>query len=196
VIWIAVYSSVALLLMAVAALLVRQGKVFSVLRGRTPGVAGVFIAALQIFAMIFIVGLIWPLVIAECFLGVFDFGRKNPPSSPAPAPLPFHVKREHLVERMTLAVVEVRETVHDPLGAVPAAPCGFLNPMWLRFRSACLAEDEIWSFSARSPIDQEFGVEGFDLHEGYVAVRGGEPQHFFLLAQRTVFAERDLRMKA
>ena len=44
--------------------------------------------------------------------------------------LVFVVERTHLLERLAVEEVEVRETVFDPLGAAPNLPFGHLHVAW------------------------------------------------------------------
>ena len=69
---------------------------------------------------------------------------------------------------IAVAHIEDRETVVDPLGAVPQCPFGHLNAAWKNFLSGLQPQDVIWSF--RSNWETTWGRK--ELRAGYVAVRG------------------------
>lgn len=75
-----------------------------------------------------------------------------------------------LVDPLSIAEVEERETVTDPLGAVPPVPFGHLSATWISFRAQLTGGDVIWSFRARS--EDEWGME--EQTAGYAAVRDGK----------------------
>lgn len=79
------------------------------------------------------------------------------------------VEHSELRARMTLAEVEDREMVDDPLGAVPLVPFGHLFPAWQRFKSQLTDGDEIWVFEAEREDDWSQTV----VSSGYAAVRNG-----------------------
>ena len=82
--------------------------------------------------------------------------------------LQFAVARGDLIEMVALAHIERRDTVLDPLGAVPQCPFGHLNAAWKTFRIGLQPQDVIWSF--RSNWETTWGRK--ELRAGYVAVRG------------------------
>lgn len=94
----------------------------------------------------------------------------------------FAVKRAHLQEPLTVAQIEAREAVEDPLRAVPNVPFGHLNTAWKTFIAGVAAGDELWSFTAR----WEMAWGGTEIRSGYVIVRGGVPGGFFLTVLRAV----------
>ncbi|WVM93015.1 hypothetical protein ULG90_02285 [Halopseudomonas pachastrellae] len=49
----------------------------------------------------------------------------------------FAVTEDHLLESLTVAEIEARERVADPLGAVPDLPFGHLNTAWQEFLAEC-----------------------------------------------------------
>jgi hypothetical protein len=79
----------------------------------------------------------------------------------------FKVQRQHLLERLTVAQIEAREIVEDPLQAVPALPFGHLNAAWCELVAGLAPEDECWSFSAQWSGDWR----GPELRTGYVVWR-------------------------
>jgi hypothetical protein len=98
----------------------------------------------------------------------------------------FVVRREQLVERLTVAEVERRELVSDPLKAAPELPFGHLNARWRRFRAEIRRQDELWSFTA--PWTESWQKQ---VMTGYVLVRGGEPGPYIFSTCRQ--AERSAR---
>ncbi len=83
----------------------------------------------------------------------------------------FRVRRQHLLERLTVAQIEARERVEDPLHAVPAAPFGHLNAVWRDLIAGLAPEDECWSFSAQWDGDWP----GPEMRTGYVVWRRRKP---------------------
>jgi hypothetical protein len=79
----------------------------------------------------------------------------------------FKVQRQHLLERLTVAQIEAREMVEDPLQAVPALPFGHLNAAWCDLVAGLAPGDECWSFSAQWSGDWR----GPELRTGYVVWR-------------------------
>jgi hypothetical protein len=88
----------------------------------------------------------------------------------------FKLRPEYRRERLNVAEVERRETVQDPLGAVPELPFGHLNVAWQALKASMEPADELWSFSAR--WDDDWGEP--HLREGYAVWRRGKPAGFVL----------------
>lgn len=88
----------------------------------------------------------------------------------------FAVERSHLRELLTVAQIEAREVVTDPLGAVPDLPFGHLHAAWKTFVESVGEDYELWSFTA--PWQTTWGRK--ELRTGYVVVRGGIPASHFL----------------
>jgi len=61
-------------------------------------------------------------------------------------PEEFSVRKQDLVEKMTIIEIENKEMVEDPLAAVPSKPFGFLNQAWQNLITQLQQEDTIWSF--------------------------------------------------
>jgi hypothetical protein len=80
------------------------------------------------------------------------------------------VTDEDLRNRLSIADIERRELVIDPLGAAPEVPLGFLNEQWLSFRDSLKANDEVWSFSTEQCMYTNF----IQQTSGYVVRRQGE----------------------
>ena len=98
----------------------------------------------------------------------------------------FAVKRADLLENLTVAQIEARERVQDPLAAVPDLPFGHLNAAWKVFLAGCHPGDKLWSFSASWTGD--WGDE--EQREGYVRVRLTGPGPAFETVRRSL-AEPD-----
>jgi hypothetical protein len=93
----------------------------------------------------------------------------------------FKVRRQHLLERLTVAQIEAREMVEDPLQAVPSLPFGHLNAVWCDLVAGLSPGDECWSFSAHWSND--FGLP--ELRTGYVVWRGSKPiGHILTMVKR------------
>ena len=90
--------------------------------------------------------------------------------------------REHLVERLTVAQIEAREMVSDPLGAVPALAFGHLNAVWVEFVSKLRAGDEIWAFTAQ----WRSRWIGDEVRSGYVVTTDGVPGAYLITANRQI----------
>lgn len=88
----------------------------------------------------------------------------------------FAVERGHLHERLTVAQIEAREVVTDPLGAVPHLPFGHLHAAWKTFVGSVGEDDELWSFTAL--WQTTWGRK--EIRTGYVVVRRGSPAKHFL----------------
>lgn len=100
----------------------------------------------------------------------------------------FAVERGHLQERLTVAQIEAREVVADPLGAVPTLPFGHLNAAWRTFIANSDASDEVWSFTA--PWQTTRGRR--EIRAGYVVVRGGDPAAHFLTMLKEIEDEQKI----
>jgi hypothetical protein len=111
--------------------------------------------------------LIWPLLL---LLPLLD--RPFEPEAPIPE---FAVTGDHLLELLTVAEIEARERVFDPLGAVPDLPFGHLNTAWQDFLAACEKGVEFRRFAA----DWDAGWCR-EHREGYVEIVQGQPGHFFM----------------
>jgi len=83
----------------------------------------------------------------------------------------FKVRREHLLEKLSIEEIGAREVVQDPLAAVPAKPFGHLHEVWTELIGKLKPRDELWSFSAQ--WHDRWGVP--DLRTGYVIWRRGKP---------------------
>ena len=88
----------------------------------------------------------------------------------------FAVEPQHLLERLTLEDVEMREIVTDPLQAAPELPFGHLHAAWKEFLKGQAEGCELWSFSAH--WQTIWGRN--ELRSGYVLVENGAPGAYFL----------------
>lgn len=116
--------------------------------------------------------LIWP-VLAWITISEMMPGKTRPELQPEKR---FAVEPEHLQEKLSLASIEVREMVEDPLNAVPRLPFGHLNQAWCNFLETVAEDDEIWSFSTE--WENPWGRA--ELRAGYALVRNGVPGRYFL----------------
>lgn len=95
-------------------------------------------------------------------------GVKDARLSTAPV---FKARRRHSQVRQSVAQIEARERVDDPLCAVPDLPFGHLNPVWSALKAKPRWGDGFWSFSA-----EELGAQGKRVQfQGYVRCRWGRP---------------------
>lgn len=81
----------------------------------------------------------------------------------------FKVQQQHLRERLSVAEIERREIVQDPLQAVPGLPFGHLHAIWCDLKSIMQPGDDLWSFSTR--WEDDWGRP--QVREGYVVWRNG-----------------------
>ena len=61
----------------------------------------------------------------------------------------FAVEREHLLERLTMQEIEMREVVTDLLKAAPDLPFGHLNAAWQKFLQSKAEGAELWPFASQ-----------------------------------------------
>ena len=174
-IWLEVYLGVALLCCAIA---------FVFLRGPMGiddlvGVAAAILLALG-----------WPLLLLWILLWLLPGSllerlrpqRRIPYTSREPPP--FVVTRADLQAPLSIAEIEVRERVLDPLGAVPDLPFGHLHAAWRRFT------DDMPPETALAPFSRLHKTYRTERYEGYAVVAGGAVQRWFVAR---VFTEPDSR---
>lgn len=94
----------------------------------------------------------------------------------------FAVEREHLLERLTVQEIEMREVVTDPLKAAPDLPFGHLNAAWREFFQGKADDAELWSFSAQ--WQTTWGRK--ELRCGYAVVQDGAPGAHFLTVWKDI----------
>ncbi len=128
------------------------------------------IAEAALAAMLIIV--IWPIVV--CMKAKDVLNSKN--GTKAAVEWKFAVEPQHLLERLTLEDVEMREIVTDPLQAAPELPFGHLHAAWKEFLKGQAEGCELWSFSAH--WQTIWGRN--ELRSGYVLVENGAPGAYFL----------------
>jgi hypothetical protein len=121
---------------------------------------------------------IWPVLF---YMTVEDMFKKKE-SAEAEEERKFAVEREHLIERLSVQEIEMREIVIDPLKAVPELPFGYLNAVWKEFLNDNTGSDELWSFSAH--WQTTYGRK--EQRSGYVIVQEGEPGDYFLTVWKII----------
>ena len=97
-------------------------------------------------------------------------------------PEAFKVKKENLIEMISIEDIESYEMIVDPLNAVPNVPFGHLNPAWQQFKQKLQSEDEIWLFSAQ--WTSEWG--SIDHRTGYVIIQEDKPVDYFTVSIKYV----------
>ncbi len=102
----------------------------------------------------------------------------------------FSVSRDDLQERLSIEVIEARERVIDPLGAVPALPFGHLHSAWKAFLDGMGPDDSVWSFSANWT---SWGRK--ELREGYVILSGDTVAAHFQTVWKDVEEEVETETK-
>jgi len=115
---------------------------------------------------------VWPVAV---YMKVKEMLQKKE-SNGFPEEREFAVEREHLLERMTVQEIEMREIVTDPLQAAPELPFGHLHAAWKDFLKGHAEGGELWSFSAL--WQTTWGRK--ELRSGYVLVENGSPGAHFL----------------
>lgn len=81
----------------------------------------------------------------------------------------FKPESDDLIEKLSLAEIEQRSIIYDPLKAVPPHPFGHLNSAWQKFLSQVPPDSELWRFEAWNKT--RFGMP--ERLFGYAAVRDG-----------------------
>lgn len=92
---------------------------------------------------------------------------------------PMSLGMQHRQELLTQQEIEARETVWDPLCAVPNVPFGHLNDAWQRFIEQRSGNDELWSFTYR-----ELGYLGGRQVFGYMLVENLKLVAYFISERR------------
>jgi len=108
---------------------------------------------------------LWPLLPIVFLWSTFieSYYKEQVEASPPPQPRSREVNKEELIERLTVAEIEMRELVSDPMGAVQNVPFGHCNAPWKIFKATILPEDEVWSFAIQTEV----------MKKGYAIVRDG-----------------------
>jgi hypothetical protein len=120
---------------------------------------------------VLIVLAVWPALVALKIRQTANEKRHRPRA--------FAVVAADLLERRTVAEIKSAESIHDPLGAVPAVPFGHLHRRWAELLATLQPTDELWSFRAR--WSGGWGPE--EIRTGYAIVRGGAPGAYLLTAR-------------
>lgn len=130
-----------------------------------------------IFACLFVI-VAWPIALYMKGKDILSNGKDRK----VPERIEFAVSPQNLQTELTVAQVEARETVIDPLGAAPMSPFGHLNAVWKDFLDGLAEGDQIWSFSAQ--WQPKWGQP--ELRSGYVLVRHGVPANYFVTARKQI----------
>ncbi len=120
----------------------------------------------------------WPLVLIYVAIRHFLPSPKKKTSEPAK----FAVSTDDLNENFSIAEIEEREIILDPLNAVPNLPFGHLHSTWVIFLDSIEPESELWSFDAKWDGDWQ----GPQKMAGYVAVSGDRPGPHFIATQKSL----------
>lgn len=88
----------------------------------------------------------------------------------------FKLKPADLLEPMSLADIEQKEMVHDPLGAAPQEPFGHAHAAWQKFTQGLQPGDAIWRFSAHRTLS--WGPQ--EHRRGYAVKRKGQVGAYFM----------------
>jgi hypothetical protein len=139
-------------------MLERRGKVRRA--GRDPAeVIGVSVGIIGIVGSVL---LLWPVLLV---LIVWSWLKRK---DAEPVEEQFRVPEAGLIEQLSVAEIERREFVDDPLGGAPRLAFGHLNPLWRTLLESVTPDSTIWSFSTLRT--RSWGAEQV---EGYV-VRTGD----------------------
>ena len=124
----------------------------------------------------------WPLVLIYVAIEHFLPSPKKKTSEP----VKFAVSGDDLNEKLSIAEIEEREVILDPLNAEPNHPFGHLHSTWVTFLNSIEPDSELWSFNATWDGDWR----GPQKMAGYVAVLGDHPGPHFITMQETL-ADKD-----
>ena len=87
----------------------------------------------------------WPLALIYVAIDLFVSARKKKTKEP----VKFAVSEDDLKEKLSIAEIEDRELISDPLNAVPNLPFGHLNSTWVKYLENIEPDCELWSFDAQ-----------------------------------------------
>ena len=121
------------------------------------------LVAVFIIGIVGIAVLLWPALLVLIVSGWLK--RKDD----TPVEEQFTVPEAGLIAQLSVAEIEHRELVDDPLGGAPRLPFGHLNPVWRKLLESAAPESTLWSFSTL--WDHRWGaqqVEGYVLKSGAV----------------------------
>ena len=77
----------------------------------------------------------------------------------------------YLSERLSIAEIEVREMIQDPLGAVPKVPFGHLYVAWIAFKSKHADADGFLAFQIERGIgDGNYRLAGYAVLDGKAVI--------------------------
>ena len=114
-------------------------------RGKVPEISrqiiDVFAVVSATIGLVCFVVFLWPVLLVLIVWGWLT--RKDA----TPVEVKFTVPEAGLIEELSVAEIERREVVDDPLGGAPPLPFGHLNPVWRTLRESVTPESTVWSFS-------------------------------------------------
>jgi hypothetical protein len=126
---------------------------------------------------------VWPLIIIFVVIKMLLKARQKKASEPQK----FAVSNDDLDEKISIAEIEQRELVTDPLKAVPNLPFGHLHSTWVAFRDSLDPDAELWSFTATWTSDWR----GEQRMVGYVSVLGDRPGAHYITMQKSTEENED-----
>ena len=88
----------------------------------------------------------------------------------------FTVKREHLIEPLTLTDIEYREIIDDPMSGAPRKPFGHFNGKWEQFKALIKPGHVLWSFKGKWGNHDRTA----ELKEGYALLEDETINSFFV----------------
>jgi hypothetical protein len=114
-------------------------------RGKVPEISQQIIAVFAVVSatigLVCFVVFLWPVLLVLIAWGWLK--RKDDTSAEAK----FTVPEAGLIEALSVAEIERRELVDDPLGGAPRLAFGHLNPVWRGLMESVTPESTIWTFS-------------------------------------------------
>lgn len=123
---------------------------------------------------------IWPVVVVIVAYQYFGegVGNRRQPSGLqlASGERPSEVRLCDLGTPLSVADLEAKEVVVDPLGAAPAVAFGHLNPAWIKFRKGIAPEDQLQPFDVIWESSRFFT----ERRTGYARVRGNHILSLFV----------------
>lgn len=118
---------------------------------------------------------IWPWVL---WISIAELSKGNDETAHRDKVREFAVLDGFLICELSLADIELWETVEDPMGAAPKVPFGHLNAAWEEFKAGS-GNGTFWKFSGKHVGD--WGGEW--LREGYAVLKEDGTRPYFLSRQ-------------
>jgi hypothetical protein len=118
---------------------------------------------------------IWPLAVLILVWDLLSELRRGQIPHREPDPEALFYAKGHLTETVSIEDAESREKFNDPLGRVPAAPCGHLNAGWQRFlERKPTVTAELWAFNRESDSKERWSFDRANgSGRGYCWVNNG-----------------------